>query len=73
MPKLIVAPLFEPLEDRVETFVGIPLQLPKYCNVAGITNLFRQVYRVEDELWLEIRILLNLRLGSLDLHQHQNP
>ena len=60
MAELVVAPLLEPLEDRMDPQFRMPLELAEDGDVAGIADLLGQVGRVEDELRLEVVILLRL-------------
>ena len=60
MAELVVAPLLEPLEDRVEAALGVALELAEDRDVAGVADLLRQVGGVEDELRLEVGVLLGL-------------
>ncbi len=59
--ELVVAPLLEPLEDRVEAQLGMPLELAEDRDVARVADLLRQVGRVEDELGPEVGVLLRPR------------
>ena len=56
MAEFVVAPAFEPAEDRVETFVRMALQLAVDRDVAGVADLLGQVGRVEDVLGLEVGV-----------------
>ena len=60
MAELVVAPQFEPAEDRVELALGMALHLPVDRDVAGVADLLRQIGRVEDELRPEVGVLLHL-------------
>ena len=42
MPKLVVAPLLEPFEDRVEALVGVALQVTEDRDVARIADLLER-------------------------------
>ena len=53
VPVLVLAPVLKVLEDRVELVLWVLLEMPVNGNVPPVTNLLRQVCRVEDELWLE--------------------
>mmetsp|Transcript_28722 Transcript_28722/g.54345 ORF Transcript_28722/g.54345 Transcript_28722/m.54345 type:complete len:320 (-) Transcript_28722:3259-4218(-) len=61
MGKLVIAPLFEPFENRVEAVFGMCLKMPEDRDVTGITDLFRQIGGVVDELGSEIGVFLFLR------------
>jgi hypothetical protein len=61
MAELVVAPLLEPLEDRVEARSGWRSRLAEDGDVARIADLLRQVGGVEDELRLEVGVLLGAR------------
>jgi hypothetical protein len=50
MAELVIAPLLEPFEDRMEALVGMLLQMAENGDVAGIADLLGQIGRVEDEL-----------------------
>ena len=58
--KLVVAPFTEPFENRVEPHFRMLFQVALNRDVAGITDLFRQISRVIDELRAEIRVFLCL-------------
>ena len=60
MAELVVAPLLEPLEDRMEAPVRIGLQMAEDGDVAGVADLLGQVGRVENELRLEVGVFLGL-------------
>jgi hypothetical protein len=61
MAELVVAPLLEPLEDRVEAALGMTLEVAEDGDVARVADLLRQVGGVEDELRLEEGVLLGAR------------
>ena len=58
--ELVVAPLLEPHEDRVEAQLRMPLELAEDGDVAGVADLLAEVGGVEDELRLEVVVLLRL-------------
>ena len=58
--ELVVAPLLEPLEDRMEAPLGMALEMAEDGDVAGVADLLGQVGRVEDELRPEEGVLLGL-------------
>ena len=58
--EFVVAPRFEPLEDRVEAQLGVRGELAVDRDIACIADLLGQVDRVEDELRLEVMVLLGL-------------
>ena len=60
MAELVVAPLLEPLEDRVEAPRRVALHLAIDGDVARIADLLGQIGRVEDELRLEVGVFLRL-------------
>ena len=57
MPVLILAPVLEVLEDRVTLVLRVLLEVPVNGDVSPVPNLLRKVCRIEDELWLEERVL----------------
>ena len=59
--ELVVAPLLEPLENRVEAQLRVLLEQTIDGDVARVADLLRQVGGVEDELRLEVGVLLRLR------------
>ena len=61
MTVFILAPVLKVLEDGVQLVVGVRLQVAVDGDVAPVTDLLRQVRRVEDELGLEERVLAVLR------------
>lgn len=61
MAVLILAPVFEVLENGVQLLVGVLLQMAVNGDVTPISNLLRQVCCIEDELWLEESVLPVLR------------
>ena len=65
MAELIIAPALKPAENRMEPFIRIFFQLPKYRDVARITDFFGQVGRIENVLGLEIGVCL----GALEVTQ----
>ena len=56
MTELVIAPLFEPFENRMEPLFGMTLEMAIDGDVARIADLLRQIGRVEDELWLEVSV-----------------
>ena len=69
VPELVVAPVVEPLEDRMEALVRALLEVAEDGDVAGVADLFRQVRGVVDELGLEERVLLGTReKAQVDAH-----
>jgi hypothetical protein len=58
MAELVVAPLLEPFENRVEAPFGMAFELPEDRDVSGITDLLGKVGRVEDEFGTEVGVLL---------------
>src|SRR6056297_1778452 len=60
MAELVVAPLLEPFEDRMEAVLGVRLEMAEDRDIAGIADLFRQVGGVVDELGPEIGVFLLL-------------
>ena len=58
MAELVVAPLLEPPEDRMETQLRMTFGLAKDRDIARVADLFRKIGRVEDEFWPEVRIFL---------------
>src|SRR4051794_21502211 len=61
MAELVVAPLLEPAEDRVELALGMALELPVDGDVAGVADLLGEIGGVEDELRPEVGVLLGPR------------
>ena len=64
MAKLVITPLFKPAKYRVETILGVPLQVAEYRNVPRVADLFRQVGRVEDELRFEVLVFFRFAQES---------
>ena len=60
MAKLIITPLFEPFEDWMETVLGMFFQVAVNCDVARISDFFRKICRIENELRLEECVFLCL-------------
>jgi hypothetical protein len=60
MAELVIAPLAEPFEDRVEAMFGMRLQMPEDGDIAGIADLFAEVSGVIDEFGPEIGVFLLL-------------
>ena len=58
--ELVVAPLLEPLEDRVEALFRVALEVAEDGDVAGVADLLGEIGGVEDELRLEVGVLLGL-------------
>ncbi len=61
MAILILAPVFEEVENRVELIFGMLLQMAINGDVAPVTNLLGQVGRVENKLRLEEGVASALR------------
>ena len=61
MAELVIAPVLEPLEDRMEALVRVLLEMAEQRDVARVADLLGQVGRVDDELRAEVRRLLRLR------------
>ena len=59
--ELVVAPFFEPAENRMKLPLRMPLKLSEDRDVAGVSNLLRKVGRIEDELRLEVSVFLRAR------------
>ena len=69
--ELVVAPLLEPAEDRVDHAVRMGLQVAEDGDVAGVADLLGQVGRVEDELGPEVGVFLGLgQEAEIDADAH---
>ena len=60
MSELVVTPPLEPTENRMKAPVRMRLQQTKNLDITRITDLLRQIGRIEDVFWLEERIFLLL-------------
>lgn len=60
MAILVLAPVLEVLENRVALVLGVLLEVPVYGDVSPVSNLLRQVCRIEDELRLEESVFSGL-------------
>ena len=60
MPEFVVTPCLEPVEDRLEAQLRIPLDLAKDRDVARVADLLGEVGRIENELGSEVLVLLGL-------------
>ena len=58
--ELVVAPLLEPFEDRVEALLRVRLEVAEDGDVAGVADLLGEVGGVVDELRLEEGVFLRL-------------
>ena len=58
MAELIVAPLLEPFEDRVEAPIRVPFKMAIDGDVTAIADLLGQIGGVEDKLRLEVSVFL---------------
>ena len=59
--ELVIAPLFEPFEDRVEAEFRMLFQLAEDRDVARVADLLGEIDRVPDVFRLEERVLLLAR------------
>jgi len=60
VPVLILAPVLKVLEDGIDLELRVGLQMPVNGDVPPVSDLFGEVCRVEDELWLEECVLPSL-------------
>ena len=60
MTILVVAPLLEPLEDRMDHALRVLLQVTINRDVARIPDLFREIDTVENKLRLKIGVFLRV-------------
>ena len=58
MRKLIITPLEEPLEDRMESPLRMTLKMAVNSDVTRISYFFREVGCVKNEFWSEVGIFL---------------
>ena len=58
VPELVVAPLFEPAEDRVELPLRVALELAIDGDVSCVSDLLGQIGGVEDELRPKVGVFL---------------
>ena len=61
MAEFVIAPILEPLENRMETKFRVAFELTKDRDVARVADLLAQIGGVEDEFRLEVVILLSAR------------
>jgi hypothetical protein len=54
--ELIITPLLKPAVNRMKLKLGMPLQLAKDSDVAGIAYLFRKIGCVKNIFWFEVSI-----------------
>lgn len=64
VPVLVLAPVLKVLEDWIHLELGVGLQVPVDGYVPPVSDLFREVRCVEDELWLEESVLPGFRQES---------
>ena len=55
-PVLILTPVFEVLEDRIDLEIWIALKVAVDGDVTPVADLFRKVCRIENELGFEERV-----------------